>query len=234
MMLALPAPPSAPILGEGVDVCALVEGFPGPKAAIRKIAPFKRGFSQLEKSRGKRRNLRRAKHALEQASSALLAKARGLMGRQGPVAEDRADKRKIRRFLDAHIMTPTPTLLIVNEGFTLPPTITTTLATLACRLGHPAEAITLARRHALKSPRLTAFAALLLIDQDRPQEARELLPHLGTQGFLAPFVRTELIADPQEKLRFFLMARDRAQSSLQRLASHHQQARHPTLHTRQP
>ena len=179
----------------------------------------------MERSKGQIKKLSKARRLLEKSSQSLLAKAREVFREKN----DTVKRRALRRFLDRHVYSKTPSLILKDEGFELPTSVSATLAWLHCREGNRSKAIAQARPGHLEPSSLVAFAALLLLDEARTDEALELLPTLDEEGFIAPFVRAELVLDAQEKIRFHRMATNRAKTQTQHDAVAAQRARHPAL-----
>ena len=143
--------------------------------------------------------------------------------------EAKVRRGKIRRFLDKHVYTPNPSLIVRDEGFTLPVEVSATLSWLRCREGQRNAAIAYARTPRQQSDSLLAFAAFLLLDAGRRVEARELAPLIGEEGFLGPFIRAEFATDGQERLRLHRKAQLRTVRYSQQEALRAQRRRFPAL-----
>jgi len=231
VLLGLSAPLPGPSVGLGSKFCDLVEKLPGVKSPIRGSKIYRRGFRLFAKAGLEVKKLAKARRELERAGRHLLDEARETM--RGQLDEEERDKeidrKRVRRFLDKHVLAKVPTLVIDDEAFALPESVVTTMATLACREGKLDEALHHARGYALRSESLAALAVALLLEMGRQKEAAELKAYLGEAGFLAPWARAELETDAQEKLRFHLMARGRAKTPAQEAAVRSQRRRHPGL-----
>ena len=89
----------------------------------------------------------------------------------------------------------------------------------ACRSDQRTRAIAVGRT--LSGPEARAqraFAALLLVEDGRADEARELLWDLGEEGFVAPFVGAELAEDVETRERLHDLAGRHVQSPDQETA----------------
>ena len=223
MTLTLLSTPSP--LALGGEICGLVEGLPSKSDPIRRVKAYKSGFRELERSKGALKKLSKARRLLEKESLTLLKQARDVFRERN----DTIKRRAVRRFLDRHVYSKPPSLVLKDEGFELPASVSTTLAWLRCREGHWKEAIAYARPAHLEPSSLVAFAALILIDKGRMEEASELQPAMTDEGFLSPFVKVELSADKQEKIRYHRMAKLRATNQAQHDAVAIQQRRHSAL-----
>ena len=209
----------------GVDPCQLVENIPGKSSSIRNIPVYRAAYHAIDKAQGGLKKLFKARKVLEKKTASLLSKGRDVFREKNETVK----RRKIRRFLDKYVYGKTPALVLRDEGFELPTTISTTLSWLHCREGNFDQAIAYARPSHLSPGPLVAFAALLLVDKGRKKEAMELVPKLGDQGFLAPYMQAELITEFQEKLRFHRMAQIRGGTQAQRDAVSAQRQRYSKL-----
>lgn len=180
-----------------VSVCALLEGIPGPEDPVRKLAPFSAAFTALERADHDPRRARAAYDAFARPLAAILREAaRVFHPRRGEV-----DPRRAQRYLARYVLGRDAVLRMGAEAFEPRPEIAAAMTLAACRARAVPEALAASR--ALTGPdnaALRAFAALLLLDQGRADEARELLGELGEEGFLANWVRAELTTDPEARL----------------------------------
>jgi hypothetical protein len=223
--LLLSAPSAHPTLSLGTDACELVENLPGAKAPIRQHPDFRQAYRLLARAQGHVRKLAQVRRVLEKKAMALLERARKVFKETNQSVK----RTRVRRFLDAHLYAETPSLLLRDEGFVLPGTVSATLAWLNCREGRFQEAIMYARPVHREPGSLVAFASLLLVERGRLDEAMELQSSLGSTGFLPVFMQSELAKSFQERLRFHRMATLAARTQAQRLALKAQRLRHPAL-----
>jgi hypothetical protein len=214
---------AAPSLG--TDACELVENLPGPKAPIRQHPDFRQAYRLLARAKGHVGKLSQVRRILEKKTAALLERASKVFKEKNQTVS----RTRVRRFLDTHVYGKRSSLLLRDEGFVLPETVSATLAWLNCREGRFQEAIAYARPAHQGPGSLVAFAALLLVERGRLAEAMELQSSLGSAGFLPAFMQAEFAKDFQERLRFHRMATLGARTQAQRLALKVQRLRHPKL-----
>ncbi len=206
---ALAAPPA------GGEPCALLEHLPGPKDPVRQLAPYRSAFVAMDRAGSDPKRLGRAHDALARALDRLLGEARRVFHPAGGRA---VDAKSAQRFLTRHVLGRTPALRVGDEQLEPARPVQAALAWTACRGGRPEVALRWARRPlaAGEVGGLTPFAALLLLDAGRVDEARELLPALGDEGFLAAWVEAELTPDPQRRLAAHARAGRRISTPAQR------------------
>jgi len=211
--MAPPAAASELIRG---PVCALVEGLPGPKAPVRKVRSVSAILAVVDNPKTPPKQMARRydqldgliRRALEEATRVFHAK---------PQHEWRSrDKTRARRYLEKFVLGIRPILQIGSVGFEPRPGLRAALQYAACRAGRPEEAIRWGRRASRpEEAPARAFAALLLQDAGRTDEARELLATIRGPSFLTAWIRAELHDDPDERRRQRASARRRVTTSAQ-------------------
>jgi hypothetical protein len=194
--------------------CTLIETLPAKGDPASQAKSYQRLFKTLAKQSPSRKNMARLHSRFVKRTGALLAEAQ----RTFQPASKKPSKRKMRQFLKRHVLTPYPSLVVADEGFMPTVAVQSALAYTACRAGKVASAIAFARTSQRRPGPLVAYGALLLIEQQRLNEARELLPHVGTRGFLAPWVQAQLAVRKVAALSFHKMASTRVQLPVQRNA----------------
>lgn len=189
---AAPAPsPVHPLCG--VSACALLEGLPGPKDPIRKQRAVAAAFHALDRARDAKAFA--AAHArFERVLAPLFSEATKVFHPAGEEAE--VDPKRAQRFLSRHVFGQDALLRIGDEAFEPRPELAAALALTACRAGDRDAAIAVGRAvGGADTAALRAFSALLLLEAGRREEALELLPNLGDDGFLAAWIAAELATD---------------------------------------
>ncbi|PKN57649.1 MAG: hypothetical protein CVU56_09930 [Deltaproteobacteria bacterium HGW-Deltaproteobacteria-14] len=187
--------PARPLCG--VSACALLEGLPGPKDPIREQRAVAGAFRALDRARDQKAFA--AAHArFERVLAPLFAEAARVFHPTGEDAE--VDPKRAQRFLSRHVFGRDALLRIGDEAFEPRPELAAALALTACRAGDPDAAIAVGRGvGGADTAALRAFSALLLLEAGRRDEALELLPTLGDEGFLAPWIAAELATDADSR-----------------------------------
>ena len=206
----------------GGDACQLIEGLPEPTDPVRKAKPFRKAFRVFEKAGLHRKKLRKAYAAFDKTLDKLLQKARAVFDPVGgPVA-----RKPAARFLEQYVLTKRPALQIGPERFEPVAGVRAAFVFSACMSGNRDAAIAIARRARGKDEaRMTAWAALLLLEADRRAEATELLQRFESRGFLAPWVRAELATDAEKRQLAHRAAAARAVTPAQQAAVQSQATR---------
>lgn len=216
------APPSSAPLG-GVSACTLIELVPAPGHPLRRHPALKAGAYTLDKAGDDARRYALALGTFERNLARAFKDATSLFAR--PTINARTGEpnpfrsEPARFFLERWVFAPNAPLRVGEERFEPAPEVAALMAFAACRAGLPERAIQLTRGlSGDEAAPLRAFAALLLLEAERRDEALELLPTLGERGFLAPWVAAELSPAPDERLRLHALAARQLQTPDQALA----------------
>lgn len=202
------SPAAAETLG-GVSACALVEGVPGPSHPLRMQPSLRPLFTALDGAANDRKKNQRVLERIEALLRPLYVEAERAFARP-PLKDGVAPEFKpqaARTFLERWVFAPNAPLRIGRDRFEPATGLASAMMLAACRADLRPAAIVIGR--SLSGPEaqaLRAFTALLLLESDRRDEALELLPELGDEGFLAPFVAAELATDPSERGRLHVLA----------------------------
>lgn len=181
-----------------VSVCALLEGVPAAADPARKLKPFAAAFTALDRAGRDPRRAKAAYDAFARPLARILAEAAKVFH---PGGDREVDPRRAQRYLARYVLGRDAVLRMGDEGFEPRPEIATAMTLAACRARAVDEALGASRgMSGGDNAPLRAFAALLLLDEGRADEARELLPDLGEESFLANWVRAELATDPEARL----------------------------------
>lgn len=227
-LLALSAPAGAsPALVAG-DVCGLLEGLPAAEDPIRQAPAVRASFRSLDRAGSDPVRLGAVHAALVKALERLLAEAeRVFHPSEVPFRKwKKAHQRRAQRYLDDYLMGPRPVLRVGVLGFEPTAGLRAALLWTACRSGDREAAITWGRRaSAPDEGPARAFAALLLLDAARRDEAAELLPRLGGDSFLVSFIRAELDPDPAARRQQHASAGRRRATQAQHSAWQRQKTR---------
>jgi len=175
----------------GLSACELLEGVPAAVDPIRQAEPFVRAFRLLDGAgRDEARNAA-ALSAFERAVTGLMREAQRVFH---PPRGRSVDHRQAQRFLSTRVLGKGAVLRVGLERFEVRVGIAAAMALAACRADDRPAAVRAARgTTAAEAGHLKAFAALLLLEDGRPEVASELTAELGDDdGFLAAFVRAEL------------------------------------------
>jgi len=202
------SPAAAEVLG-GVSACALIEGVPGASHPLRVQPTLKPLFASLDLAAGDRQKNLRVLERIERLLGPLYDDAEKAFARP-PQKDGVAPAFKpqaARAFLERWVFAANAPLRIGRDRFEPAAGLASAMMLAACRGERRPIAINLGRR--LSGPQAMAqraFAALLLLEADRRDEALELVPELGDEGFLAPFVAAELASDAAERERLHALA----------------------------
>jgi len=228
---AAPAVGAAPPDGEvearrplaGLSPCALLEGLPGPKDPIRRQRAVSAAFRALDRARSPKA-FGKAHAAFVRVMAPLFDKAAQIFHPAGEDAE--VEPKRAQRFLSRYAFGQDALLRIGDEAFEPRPEIAAALALSACRAGDHDAAIAVGRSvGGSDTAPLRAFSALLLLEAGRREEAAELLPSLGDEGFLAPWVSAELAPDADTRRRLHGLAARRVVTPDQQVALREQARR---------
>jgi hypothetical protein len=205
----------------GGPACDLVEGLPGKGDPLTKSAAFAAGLAKSADPSASPKELQRAHESLERAVEKLFAEARRLFHPKGSKSFKPA---VAGRFLARHVLVANPVLAVAQDGFEPVSSLRAALVRTACGGGLAARAVAWARRPGETTP-FNGLAALLLAEAGREAEARELLPWIPEDGFVSPYARADLAAEPAERTRLHAIAKRRATTAAERLAIQAQAAR---------
>jgi len=209
------APASASSLTQG-PVCALIEGLPGPKAPLRKARAVKSILKAIENPKTPPAQMKKRYAQLEGLIHATLAEATRVFHDKPRLEWTAREQNKARRFLEKHVLGKHPLLQMGAVGFEPRPGLRAALMYAACRAGQPEDAIRWGRRASRpEEAPARAFAALLLLESGRQEEARELLGAIRGPSFLTAWIRAELNTDPDIRRRQRASARRRVTTSAQ-------------------
>ena len=203
----------------GGDACRLVEGLPAPNDPVRQAPSVRAAFRALDRAGDEPAALRRAGAALERSVATVLDEARRVFHPRGGAL----DKGQARRFLERHVLGRRPVLRITDTHFRPLGAIQSALVFATCRGGDRATALAQARRS--DEAGLRAFAALLLLEAGREDEARELLGGGPSGTFLEAWIRAELAPGIDQRRVEHAAAARRASTPAQRAAVDTQAAR---------
>lgn len=210
----------------GVSACTLIEGVPAPSHPLRKHPALRSALASLQQAgTDKKKN------------AAVLGRFDAFLDplyRQAELAfaRPRYDKEKetyeafspapARAYLERWVLAVNAPLKVGLERFEPVSELSAAMTLAACRADHRPRAIALSRVATGPEARsLRAFAALLLLEEARRDEARELVPNseaLGDEGFVAPLVAAELATAPAERARLHEIAGRRIQTPDQETA----------------
>lgn len=203
-----------PALG-GVAACALVEGVPGPAHPLRKHPALKPLFASLDAAGQDRNKNARVLERIEKLLAPLYVEAEKAFARP-PIKDGVAQPFKpqaARDFLEKWVFAANAPLRIGRDRIEPATGLASAMLLAACRADRRPAAIALGRvASGPEAQSQRAFAALLLLEGDRRDEALELLPELGDEGFLAPYVAAELATDATERTRLHDLARRHMQT----------------------
>jgi hypothetical protein len=210
IVMGFASPAVAEPLG-GVSACALAEGVPAKAHPLRQHPSLRAIFQALDAAGSDQKKNARVLARFEKLLRPIYRDAELVFARPRATSPDRPPRdfepRPARVFLEKWVFAPNAPMRIGRDRIEPAPGVAAGIMLAACRAGERAEAIALGRR--LSGPETTAqraFAALLLAEDGRAEEARELVPELGDGGFVAPFVAAELSADEVERARLHALA----------------------------
>ena len=207
----------------GVSPCALLEGLPGPRDPIRKLRSLSGAFRALDSAHDPKA-YRAAQRRFFAVLAPIFAEAGRVFHPGGADAE--VDPKRAQRFLSRYVFGPDALLRMGDEAFELRPELAAALALSACRAGERDDAVAVGRSAGgADNAALRAFAALLLLDAGRRDEATELVPTLGREGFLAPWIGAELAPDLEQRRLLHAEAARHVVTPDQQTALHEQTVR---------
>ncbi len=179
--------------------CNLLEGVPGKDHPIRKTPALRNAFTLYAKAKQDAAANGRAFDAFlkvvsqaEKDAAVTFAKKDAITGKETFKPE------RARRFLEAWVFGPNAPLRVGDEGFEPRAELAAVMVHAACFAGRREEGIALARRlTGSEAGSIRAFAALLLLEAGRSEEAREI--GLEGVGFVGAFVKAELAVGEEKK-----------------------------------
>lgn len=193
-----------------MSACALVEGVPGAAHPLRKHPSLRALLGALEGAGQDRKKNARALERIDKLIVPLLNEAEKVFARPTPTRDGELSEFKpqpARAFLERWVFAPNAPLRIGRDRLEPVPELASAMMLAACRADLRARAVAIGRSLSGDEGRAQrAFAALLLIEDGRVAEARELAWDLGEEGFIAPFVLAELASDPEDRERLHLIA----------------------------
>lgn len=203
------SPVAAKPLGE-LSACALVEGVPARAHPLRQHRRLRAIFRALDEAAGNRRKNQRVLERMQRFLGPIYREAERVFGPPRPAADGTIrdfDPRPARAFLERWVFVANAPLRIGRDRVEPAPGLASGMMLAACRAGERGEAIAIARRlSGDETSAQRAFAGLLLIEDGRHDEARELVAELGEEGFVAPFVAAELATNAAERTRLHALA----------------------------
>jgi len=214
-LMMQPRPASASELTAG-SPCALIEGLPGPKAPIRRVRTLRSTLKAIDNIKATPKQMSAYYDQLEKVVQSALGDASAVF-HDTPRREWReSDQKRAKRYLEKHVLGKHPLLQIGTLGLEPRLEVRAAMMYAACRGGRPEAAIRWGRRATRKEEAPSrAFAALLLLDAERHEEAKELLDTIRGPSFLTAWIRAELAEDPKERLRQRASARRRVTTGAQ-------------------
>lgn len=211
LAIASPATARAPERLGGVSACALIEGVPQSAHPLRKHPALRTIFTALDRAANDPKPNKRVLARIDKLLDPLYLEAERAFARPQPATANgprrEFNPRPARAFLERWVFAPNAPLRIGRDRIEPAPGLASAMLLAACRGGERDRAIALART--LSGPETRAqraFAALLLVEDDRREEALELLPELGEDGFVAPFIAAELATDDGARQRLHALA----------------------------
>lgn len=214
-----------------MSTCALIEGVPGAAHPLRRHVALKAWFSTLERAGADRARNAAAFARIGKLLEPVYREAEKVFAR--PATKDGAapdfKPQPARAFLERWVFAANAPLRLGRDRFEPTVGLASAMMLAGCRGGDRAGVVALGRR--LSGPEAAAqraFAALLMIEDGRRDEALELLPELGEEGFVAPFVAAELATDATQRARLHEVARRHIQTPDQETAWQTQDRRFAT------
>ena len=214
----------------GVSACTLVEGVPSPTHPLRKHPALRSALVALQQAGTDKKKNATALGRFDAFLDPLYKQA------EVAFARPRYDKDKetydaftpgpARAFLERWVLAVNAPLKVGLERFEPVSELTAAMTLAACRADNRSRAIALSRAATGPETRaLSAFAALLLLEDRNVDEARELVRRFeggagttGDEGFVAPLVLAELASDGAERARLHEVAGRRIQNPDQEAA----------------
>ena len=214
----------------GQSACNLVPLIAPAAHPLRKHPTLKRAVDALTAARDDKKKNHDALGRLDRALAPLWKEATRAFAR--PEADPKTGEPRpfvptaARTFLTKWVLSPNAVLRIGDDRFEPALEVSAWMIQAACKAGDLERATAIGR--GVSGPDgapLRAFAALLLLERDTPDEAKELLATLGEGDFLEAWVRVELADTPEERTRWHELAKRRVQSPDQEVAWQTQKAR---------
>ena len=198
----------------------LIEGLPEAKAPLRKLRSVRSILRAIDNPKATAGEMGKRFRQLESLIHDALDDSKRVfhdVPRRDWVARD---QKKARRYLEKHVLGKHPLLQIGTIGFEPRQGLRAAMMYAACRAGDFEGAIRWGRRASRREEApARAFAALLLLDQGRQAEAKELLSAIRGPSYLTAWVRAELSDDPDERRRQRAIARRRVTTGAQQDAA---------------
>ena len=196
--------------------CALIEGLPGPKSPIRKLRSVKKILKAIDNIKASPAQMGQRFEQLERLVQGALQSAKRVFHDTPRRDWTARDQTKAKRYLEQHVLGKHPLLQIGTVSFEPQQEVRAAMMYSACRAGRSEDAIRWGRRATRREEApARAFAALLLLDNDRRDEARELLSVIRGPSFLTAWVRAELSENPKARQRHRAAARRRVTTGAQ-------------------
>lgn len=201
----------------GVSICTLIEGVPGKGHPVRKAPRFSAAFVALDRAGHDRARNARAHQQLVRALEQLWADAERVFKRPPARADGSPGtfpNGPAQAFLQAWVLSKHAPLVVGLERFEPSVELAAALAVAGCRADRLDAVLSLTRGlTGTDAGSLRAVAALLLIEDGKLDEARELAATFGEQGFLAMFAAAELEADPDKRRMLHARAGERVSNA---------------------
>jgi hypothetical protein len=200
--------------------CMLIEGLPGAKAPIRKVRSLRNILRTIDNPKAPPEEMGKRFKQLEALVHTALDKAKRVFHDTPRRDWAERDQKRARRYLERHVLGKRPLLQLGTIGFEPRQGLRAAMMYSACRSGDTGGAIRWGRRASRREEApARAFAALLLLDQGRQEEAKELLSSIRGPSYLTAWIRAELSDDPDERRRQRAVARRRVTTGAQQDAS---------------
>ncbi len=201
----------------GVSICTLIEGVPGKGHPVRKAPRFAAGFAALDRAGQDRARNARAHQQLVRALDQLWTDAERVFKRPPARADGSPGafaNAPAQGFLQAWVLSKNAPLVVGLERFEPSVELAAALAVAGCRADRLGAVLSLTRGlTANDAGSLRAVAALLLVEDGKLDEARELAPTFGDHGFIAAFAAAELEPDPDKRRMLHARAGERVSNA---------------------
>jgi hypothetical protein len=220
LTLLVPAGPAeASELTQG-SPCMLVEGLPEAKAPLRQVRSVRRILRAIDNPKAPAAEMSKRFEQLESLVHSALDEAKRVFHAKPRRDWDARDQKRARQYLEKYVLGKHPLLQLGTTGFEPRQGLRAAMMYAACRADRSEDAIRWGRRASRREEApARAFAALLLIDSARSDEAKELLSAIRGPSFLTAWVRAELSEDLDERRRQRASARRRVTTGAQQDAS---------------
>jgi len=213
----------------GGSPCALIEGLPGPKAPIRRVRSIRSTLKAIDNIKATPAQMGKYFDQLEGVVTKALKEAASVFHDTPRRDWQERDQKRAKRYLEKHLLGQHPLLQIGSTALEPQLEVRAAMMYAACRAGRPDEAIRWGRRASRREEApARAFAALLLLDAKRVEEAKELLKTIRGPSFLTAWIRAELSNKPKERMRQRASAKRRVTTGAQQDAVAAQERRAET------